>query len=238
MTFCPPTTDPAAVLAALLRSPLANLSQITQGSKKPVPPRTEIQIGQVNGLPGQAQTWIVHIAPEPNQQPYENLPIAGANPWTQGRIRWTVGNAVHEAVIDLQGGTTLALAFDTLSVWIRDTRPPEPIWNDQAPIVWNVSIATALGAVPPALPTRTIRGTGEQVIAIPAFARSVTPLLPSGAVAYTLNLNDPTGAIIGSAFGTPGTQPPPTIDIPQGAQFAQLLGGPNIQWALVFRLSL
>lgn len=230
-----------AQLAAIMRSPIANLASVVQGVTASIrPATTEQPLARFNGLPGQAQVWNVAITPIPPDRYALDQPIRGANPWTQARLRWSVGNALAEAIVDLHAGTTIQLAFDTLEVWVLYNPPEVFTANDPNPVEWRCQISSAIGSVPAALPTRTIQGGGDATIAIPMWARSVTPMLPSTApIAWTLNFRDPLGVNIGSVYGIPGAvQPPPTIDIPQGAAFCELVGGPNIRWTLIFRLSL
>lgn len=239
--YCPPGASPSAeqVLRMLLRSPLANVASVVVGKATDVAPNTTTQIASINGQPLQAQVWTVSIAPIAPDKGGADVTqvVRGANPWSTILLRWTVGNAVFQAAMDAQAGTTLQLAFDTLAVFV-DYRPPD-LWIDQDPnpVTWQVSCSTSLGTIPPALPTRTVSGAGNAGFGIPPFARSVTPLMPSTSLNYTLNFIDPLGAVIGSAYGIAGDQPPPTIDIPQGSSSVTLVGGPNIRWSLCFRLS-
>lgn len=228
-----------AALAALLRSPLANLASVTVGHEALVAPGTERMIARVNGLAAQAQVWSVSIFPPPQDNPAPGTLLRGNNPWTSARVRWTIGNAQHEAELDPGAGTTIALAFDSLEVAIRYDPPPAWIANDADPVPWRVSVASCFGAIPPALPTRTISGSGDATIVVPKWARSVTPLIPAGAAPYQLDMIDPLGTILGSAYGVAGiAQPPPTIDLPNGTARVVLSGGPNIRWSCVFRLSI
>ena len=231
--------DLASRLAAILRSPLANIASTVVGASKLCPVNAITTIAQINGLASQAQIWAIQIYPKPSQQVAPNTPAVvtrGVNPWTSAVLRWTIGNNAHEAQVDVGNGQTLLLAFDTLEVSIAYFPPDD--FADREPVDWGVSIATAMAGMPPALPTRTLTGLGDATVFVPKWARSVTPLNPSGAAPFNLDFLDPAGTSLGSCYGTAAGQPPPTIDLPNGTSAIQLTGGPNIRWAAVFRLSI
>jgi hypothetical protein len=225
-------------LAALLRSPIANLASVTVGAGKRVLPGTFEMISRVNGLAAQAQTWAVTIYPAPEETNPQAPPVAlkGANPWTYAFLRWSVGNNSHQAVIDVGAGQTLLLSFDTLEVWIGYFPPPE--FANAAPVDWRVSVASSFSGMPPALPTRTISGAGDAVVFVPAWAQSVTPLCPAAGLPYVADFTDPLGGVLGSVYGTGTDQQSGPIDLPNGTQAVTISGGPNARWSLVFRLAI
>lgn len=224
-------------LAALLRSPLANLASVTVGAGKRVLPGTVEMVSRVNGLAAQAQTWAVTIYPAPEETNPQAPPVAlrGANPWTYAVLRWTVGNNSHQAVIDVGAGQTLLLSFDTLEVSIGYFPPS---FANQEPVDWRVSVASSFSGMPPALPTRTISGVGDAVVPVPAWAQSVTPLCPAAGLPYVADFTDPLGGVLGSVYGTGTDQQSGPIDLPNGTQAITISGGPNARWSLVFRLAI
>lgn len=224
-------------LAALLRSPLANLASVTVGAGKKIEPGTLTMISRVNGLASQAQTWAVTIYPAPEEVNPQAPPVAlrGANPWTYAFLRWTIGNNSHQAVIDVGAGQTFLLSFDTLETSIGYF-PPEGV--NAAAVDWRVSVASSFSGMPPALPTRTISGIGDATVFVPAWAQSVTPLCPAAAAPFVANFSDPVGGVLGSVYGTGIDQQPGPVDLPNGTQAIVLTGGANIRWSLVFRLAI
>ena len=194
----------------------------------------------VPSLPLQGQTWRLLLQNEDAAGPSPDAgvfpaQVPAASVGVFARITWTIGNATHEALVDLPaGGCALTLACDSLRVAVVNEsnearRYSASVALDQAGAGWGI-------------PRRTVGPVTAQVgnprtYGVPTFASTVTVYDVSN-VGLDCAFLDSAGVVVGGWQQVASVQPV-ALDVPSGAaQFrVTALAGPGVVTA-VYRLSI